>query len=88
MTEGPIPDVDTNLREQAILNRIYDDVTKSIRVGSEPTSIYSNSTIVLSLNAAGDVVQIDKTLGSTTYTKTISNVDQSIASTKTISAWS
>lgn len=48
----------------------------------------SNAVVVLSSNAAGDVVKIDKTINGVVYSKTISNTDEVIVSTKTISAWS
>jgi len=47
-----------------------------------------NASVVLSYNAAGDLIVIEKTIGVTTYTKTISNVDEVVSTTKTISAWS
>jgi hypothetical protein len=43
--------------------------------------------VILSYNAAGDVVKIEKTIGDNTYTKTLSNADETIVSTKIISSW-
>lgn len=48
----------------------------------------TNPVVVLSMNAAGDVVKVRKTIGTAVYEKTISNADSVITSTKTISAWS
>jgi hypothetical protein len=48
----------------------------------------ANPSTILSFNAAGDLIKIEKTIGETTYTKTISNADEVVASTKVISSWS
>lgn len=54
-----------------------------------PVSVsQSNSSLVVSYNVSGDVVKIEKTINGTSYTKTISNADTVIVSSKTISAWS
>jgi hypothetical protein len=47
-----------------------------------------NPSIVVSMNAAGDVVKVEKTIKGVVYTKTISQSDNVVASTQTISAWS
>lgn len=39
MTEGPIPDVDTKLREQAILNRSFNEETNSLKIDAIPQAI-------------------------------------------------
>ena len=49
MTQGPIPDVDTKLREQAILNRVYDESTNTLKTstssGSTPATDSTLSTL-------------------------------------------
>lgn len=47
----------------------------------------SNPSLVLSFNAAGDVIIVAQTINGVTYTKTFSNVDETVASTQTISEW-
>lgn len=47
-----------------------------------------NAQTTLSYNAAGDVVKIEKVIDGATYTKTISNDDETITDTKVISSWS
>lgn len=47
-----------------------------------------NPGVTLSYNVAGDLIKIEKLVGETTYTKTLSNPDEVVASTKVISSWS
>lgn len=47
-----------------------------------------NPSLTLSYNAAGRIVKIEKTIDGTVYTKTISDDDPVIVSTKIISQWS
>lgn len=77
MTEGPIPDVDHDLREQAILNRSFDTTSKSIKILSVDTTgtyvnkhefsldvargLISGVTSVNKFGAAPDGVQTTKT---------------------------
>lgn len=54
-----------------------------------PTDIHNNNaSIVVSYNAGGECVKIEKTINGVTYTKTITRVDNVVASTLPISAWS
>ena len=48
----------------------------------------TNPSLVLSYNAAGECVKIEKTIGATTYTKTFTRSDNVVASTLPISVWS
>ena len=48
----------------------------------------TNPSLVVSYNAAGDAVKLEKTIGSTTYTKTFTRSDNVVASTLPISVWS
>jgi hypothetical protein len=59
-----------------------------IKETSPTDATKANPSLVVSYNAAGDVVLLEKTIGGTTYTKTFSNADTIVASTKDISSWS
>lgn len=94
MTVGPIPDVDTNLKEQAILNRVYNDTTKSLKttssiqetVPTDSTHLNPSLTISNTDTTVASTKVLTKTIGSTSYTKTISyNAAGDVVS---ISAWS
>lgn len=62
---------------------------KQIENQVEPSkNLEFNPSTVISYNAAGDVVKIEKTINGTVYTKTFSSSDSTIATTKTISNWS
>lgn len=83
---------DHQFKEQAIQNRAYNDANNAWNVVSKETaptdSSKTNGSLVVSYNAAGDVVKLQKTIAGVTYTKTISNSDETVSTTKTISAWS
>jgi len=55
MTVGPIPDVDHNLKEQAILNRVYNDTSKSLKTTSSIKSGDSDITA----NVGENGVEVD-----------------------------
>ena len=74
MTEGPIPDVDTNFKEQAILNRVYNAIKKSLTVDLPPlavkitesgTTTYIAKAVVgtLQSSALWQVMKIDESSG-------------------------
>jgi hypothetical protein len=73
-----------------IANREHDDdeQAKRVVVVSPTGSSGSNPSLVVSYNAAGEVVKLEKTIGSTTYTKTFTRSDNAVASTLPISVWS
>ena len=59
MTQGPIPDVDTKLREQAILNRVYDEITNSLKMSSGADAskiVISGSYTYIAVAAPGTAV--------------------------------
>lgn len=55
---------------------------------AEPVPTTGNNPIIkLYTNASGELVKVEKIIGSTTYTKTSDVTDQTITSTVTYSAW-
>lgn len=54
---------------------------------SSPTSSTTNTSYIISYNAAGDVIIVQKTNSFGTFTRTISNTDSVVASTKAVSTW-
>lgn len=69
----------------AFENLTYNPVTRQLE---RETKIQGNASTVISFNAAGECIKIEKTIGSTTYTKLFTRSDNVIASTLPISAWS
>jgi hypothetical protein len=53
-----------------------------------PPTAQTNASLTISYNAEGEVVKIEKTIGSTVYTKTLTRTDNVVASTLPISSWS
>jgi len=73
------------MSNQNLNDLIYKQIENKIEPTKNPEF---NPSLTLSFNAAGEVVKIEKTINGVTSTKTISNDDSVVASTKVISEWS
>lgn len=59
---------DTTLKEQAILNRVYDDTLKVLKVSTASSSIgTANGPLVLTYTN-GNLTKMEKTISGVTYT--------------------
>jgi len=76
---------DQDFKENTVESLTFNPVSGQLE---RATAIQGNPSMVVSYNAAGDVVKLEKTIGSTTYTKTFSNTDTTVATTMNISVWS
>lgn len=57
MTQGPIPDVDTKLREQAILNRVFDESTNTLKTSTSSAAVPATES---TLSALSEKILSDK----------------------------
>ena len=92
MTPNP---VDTNLKEQAILNRVYNDATNTIKTTSSiqetsPTDAtkLNGQTVWTGLSSKGDDLTKQFIVDGVTYTKTFVYTGSVAPYTLTISVWS
>jgi hypothetical protein len=66
---------DTKLKEQAILNRVYDDDTNSLNLKTievSPTDFTKiNPSLVFAYDGSGNLTTVTKTIDGTNYVKTL-----------------
>ena len=69
----------------------YNPTTRGLTVhvvGNDATPLTDgNSSLVFSYNADGALIYVDETIGTTTYRRTMTNADMTIATTKSVSIW-
>lgn len=76
---------DEAFKENTVESMTFNPVTGKLE---RMTGIQGNASLVVSYNAAGDVIQLDKTINGTIYRKTITRSDMTVAYTLPISSWS
>lgn len=80
-------DFNVPFRENFVYNPATDQLDRMVQPGNEIPTAGNNPIIKLYTNASGELVKVEKIIGSTTYTKTSDVTDQTITSTVTYSAW-